>query len=328
MPEEAILVAGGAGYIGSHTCKALQAQGFLPVVFDDLRAGHREFVRFGPLVEASLDNHAALQQTLQKYAIQSVIDFSGSIEVGESVQKPLMYYENNAAVKLGFLQCLQSENVKHIIFSSTAAVYGEPHITPIPETHPLTPKNPYGWSKLFFERILADFHAAGGPSYMALRYFNAAGASPDGDIGEAHEPESHLIPRACMAALGKIPALEIFGDDYPTPDGTALRDYVHVSDLSEAHVKALLCLKQGAASSAYNLGTGKAVSIREIMQAFAALGHHVPHVFAPRRAGDPAVLVADVSKTRENLNWSAQYSDINHIISSAMRWHQRLQGTN
>ena len=321
--KKSILVVGGAGYIGSHVCKTLDAAGYHPVTLDNLCTGHRDFVRWGELVEASVSDTNAVDETIKKYNIESVIDLAGSIEVGESVENPIKYYENNFACKLEFLQTLKKNQVKAFVFSSTAAVYGEPEIIPIPETHPCRPKNPYGWSKFLFEQLLADFHNTGGPAWMALRYFNAAGASFDGDIGEAHEPESHLIPRACFAALGRTPALEVYGNDYPTPDGTALRDYIHVMDLASAHILAFEALLAGKSPTAYNLGNGIGNSIQDILASFTKLGHPVPHSFKSRRAGDPARLIADNSLAIKELGFKPRYGDIDSIISSAFNWHQK-----
>jgi UDP-arabinose 4-epimerase len=318
---KAILVAGGAGYIGSHVCKALAAAGYVPVVLDNLITGHRDFVRFGPLVEANVSNSAAVAQTIKQHKIEAVIDLAGSIEVAESVKDPLKYYENNFSVKIPFLRTLGECGIKAIVFSSTAAVYGEPQAVPIPETHPLIPKNPYGWSKLAYEQMLRDFHRSGGPSCIALRYFNAAGASFDGDIGEAHSPESHLIPLACMASLGQGAALSIFGNDYDTPDGTAIRDYVHVMDLASAHILAVEALLKGAPPAAYNLGNGIGTSIGEILACFERLGFSVPHSFKPRREGDPTRLVADSTAAKKNLGWKPQHN-IDAIICSAYQWHK------
>lgn len=323
-----ILVAGGAGYIGSHVCKALQAAGYQPVTLDNLSTGRRDFVKFGPLVEASVSDVDAVRETVMRYDIKAVIDLAGSIEVAESVKDPLKYYENNFAVKIPFLRTLHQCGVKAVVFSSTAAVYGEPVAVPIVETHPLLPKNPYGQSKLAYEHLLRDFHAAGGPSWMALRYFNAAGASFDGDIGECHEPESHLIPLACMAQLGMGPALNIFGNDYPTPDKTAVRDYIHVMDLASAHVKAVEALLKGGASGAYNLGNGIGTSIGEIIATFDRLGLPVPHSFKPRRAGDPSQLVADSSAAQKALGWTPQYANVEFIIRSAHQWHASISSKN
>ena len=318
---KSVLVAGGAGYIGSHVCKTLALAGYNPVTLDNLCTGRRDFVRFGPLVEASVADVAAVQRTVKEYAVEAVIDLAGSIEVAESVKNPLKYYENNFAVKIPFLRTLSECGVRAIVFSSTAAVYGEPVSVPILENHPLLPKNPYGWSKLAYEQMLRDFHLAGGPAWMALRYFNAAGASFDGDIGECHEPESHLIPLACFAALGKTPTLSVFGNDYPTEDGTAVRDYIHVMDLATAHVLAVEALLGGAAPAAYNLGNGIGTSIGQVLACFERLGIKVPHVFKPRRAGDPSRLVADARAAKKNLGWNPQYADIELIIRSAYDWH-------
>lgn len=319
--KKAILVAGGAGYIGSHVCKALDAAGYLPVTLDNFCTGRRDFVRWGPVVEASVSDAAAVKEAIGHYHINAVIDLAGSIEVAESVADPLKYYDNNFAAKIQFLRTLREREVKAFVFSSTAAVYGEPVAVPIAEMHPLKPKNPYGWSKRMVEQLLQDFHHAGGPAWIALRYFNAAGASPDGDIGESHEPETHLIPRACLAALHQLPALEIFGNDYPTPDGTAIRDYIHVMDLASAHILAVEALLKGATSAAYNLGNGKGTSIGEVMACFKRLKLNVPHRFKPRRPGDPSRLVADTAAAREHLRWKPFHADIESIIRSAYHWH-------
>jgi UDP-glucose-4-epimerase GalE len=325
--KKAILVAGGAGYIGSHVCKVLSASGYHPVTLDNFCTGKREFVKFGDLVEANVSDIDTVKTAIKKYNIEAVIDLAGSIEVAESVENPLKYYENNFAEKVVFLRILKECGVRAFVFSSTAAVYGEPEVLAIPETHSKQPKNPYGNSKLNFEQMLADFYQAGGVPYMALRYFNAAGASFDCDIGECHEPESHLIPRACFAALGSGDALSIYGDDYDTPDGTAIRDYIHVLDLANAHLLAVEALLSGKPSSAYNLGTGNGVSVLEIMSEFEKLGYAVPHTFHPRRAGDPARLVADNSKAKAELGFLPKYSDIKTIILSAYDWHSSLLAT-
>ncbi len=317
-----ILVAGGAGYIGSHVCKALAAAGHVPVVLDNLSAGRRDFARFGPFVEASVADAEGVRRTVTEYRIEAVIDLAGSIEVGESVKDPLKYYDNNASVKSIFLRALHESGVRAFVFSSTAAVYGEPETVPIPESHRLLPKNPYGWSKLVFEQMLCDFYAAGGPAWTALRYFNAAGASLDGDLGECHEPETHLIPRACQAALGQIPALDIFGNDYDTPDGTAIRDYVHVMDLAQAHVLAVTTLLEGRAPDRFNLGNGVGTSIGEILAGFKELGIDVPHRFSPRREGDPTRLVADASAAKRVLGWTPKLA-LPVILRSAYGWHAK-----
>ncbi len=321
--KKSVLVVGGAGYIGSHVCKTLDTAGYMPVVLDNLCTGHQHFIRWGEFVKASVSDIDIVAETVKKYNIEAVIDLAGSIEVGESVIDPIKYYENNFACKLNFMHTLKNNGVKAFVFSSTAAVYGEPETVPIPETHRKSPKNPYGWSKFLFEQLLADFHHAGGIPWMALRYFNAAGASFDGDIGENHQPESHLIPRACFAALGRIPALDVYGNDYPTPDGTAIRDYVHVMDLASAHILAFEALLDGKAPAAYNLGNGAGNSIQDILASFTKLGHPVPHSFKPRRAGDPARLVADNSAACAELGFKPRYGDIDSIISSAYAWHEK-----
>ena len=317
-----ILVAGGAGYIGAHVCKALAGAGYLPVTLDNLVTGRADFVRWGPLVQAPVTDIEAVKKSCKHYDIKAVIDLAGSIEVGESVRDPLKYYDNNFAAKIPFLRTLSTCGVKAIVFSSTAAVYGEPQMVPIPESHPLVPKNPYGWSKRAYEQLLQDSYAAGGMPWMALRYFNAAGASLDGDIGECHEPESHLIPLACMAQLGQAPALSIYGNDYDTPDGTAIRDYVHVMDLASAHILAVQALLNGAKPAQYNLGNGIGTSIGEILACFEKMGTPVPYSYKPRRAGDPTRLVADSTLVRAQLGWTTQYADVETIIRSAYNWHR------
>ena len=322
---KAVLVAGGAGYIGSHVCKALQVSGYIPVTLDNFSTGHRDFVQFGPLVEACVSDQLAVHKAIKMHNVQAVIDLAGAIEVAESVRDPLKYYDSNLACKIPFLHTIKQCGITSFVFSSTAAVYGEPEMVPIPESHRLAPTNPYGWSKLMFEQLLRSFENAGGPRFMALRYFNAAGASPDGEIGEGHEPETHLIPRACMASLGQIPPLEIFGNDYPTSDGTAVRDYIHVMDLASAHVLAVEALLNGAKSASYNLGNGVGTSIGDILHAFQKIGHPVPHRFKPRRAGDPSKLVADSSAAKWELGWQPKYTAVETIIRSALLWHESVE---
>lgn len=316
----AILVAGGAGYVGAHVSRALAAAGHLPVVLDDLSAGKREFVKWGPLVEAGIDDVAAIDSVLSSHRIDGCILLAGSIEVGRSVREPLAFWRNNVSAPLVLLERLAAKKVGAIVFSSTAAVYGAPDSVPIPETHPLRPANPYGETKLAIERVLAAQRTAGGAAWMALRYFNAAGAADGDGIGETHDPETHLIPLACLAALGAKPALSIMGDDYDTPDGTAIRDYVHVEDLGRAHVAALEATRAGR-SGAYNLGTGTGYSVREVIAAVERAGARaVPHATAPRRPGDVARLVADPAAARADLGWTARH-DLSAIVASAWRWH-------
>ncbi|HEX6978348.1 MAG TPA: UDP-glucose 4-epimerase GalE [Alphaproteobacteria bacterium] len=322
-----ILVTGGAGYIGSHVAKALAAAGFTPVVLDDFRAGHREAVRWGPFVEGDLLDRPLVERTLAAYEVAAVIHLAGSIEVGESVREPARFYRNNFVGILTLLEAMRTAGVATVVFSSTAAVYGEPERVPIPENHPTRPVNPYGQSKLMAEWALAAMERAHGLRWMALRYFNASGADPDGEIGEDHQPESHLIPRACLAALGHLPPLDIYGTDYPTPDGTAIRDYVHVTDLAQAHVRALEVLMAGGACRALNLGVGRGHSVAEVLRAVERVaGRKVPARFAPRRAGDPPVLVADPAAAFDVLGWRAAITDIDAIVSSAWRWHVRRHG--
>ena len=323
---ESILVAGGAGYIGSHVCKALATSGYQPVVLDNLSTGYRQFVKWGPLVEADVSDTETVGGIVKKYQIRAVIDLAGTIDVSESVTNPLKYYESNFACKIHFVRALKESGVRAFVFSSTAAVYGEPTVVPIPETHLTAPTSPYGSSKLFFESLLRDYHAAVGFPWMALRYFNAAGASADGEIGENHDPETHLIPRACLAALGYGPPLAIFGTDYPTFDGTAIRDYIHVMDLAAAHVLAIRALLDGAAPAICNLGNGRGTSVREIVTAFEHLQIPVPHEVRPRRVGDPARLVADPSSAQKILGWKPEYIDIETIIRSAYAWHKAKAG--
>ncbi len=325
MPE-AVLVVGGAGYIGAHVCKALADTGRLPVTLDNLSTGHADFVRWGPLIQADITAADILRETLARHAIRTAIDLAACIEVGESVREPLKFYANNFAAKVGFLATLKAAGVERLILSSTAAVYGEPEATPIPESHPLRPASPYGRSKLAYEQMLADVAAAGGPRFMALRYFNAAGADAGGQIGEAHNPETHLIARAALATLGAVPPLSIFGNDWPTPDGTPIRDYIHVGDLAAAHVAAMRALEAGITTTACNLGTGAGHSVAEVLACFAAAGAPVPHSYAPRRPGDPARLIADPSLARRGLGWTPVRSDLPSIVGSALAWHRARHG--
>ena len=319
-----VLVCGGAGYIGSHMAKWLAAHGAEPVVLDNLSTGHREAVRFGPLVEADLLDPASLDAAFAAGPFEAVMHFCARSLVGESVQQPLAYYQNNVAGTLNLLQAMRRHGVDRIVFSSTAAVFGEPVAATIDEDHPKTPINPYGASKLMVERVLADAAQAYGLRSVTLRYFNAAGASADGDIGEAHTPETHLIPNVLRAALGDGSRLKVFGDDWPTPDGTCVRDYIHVDDLAQAHWLALDHMAAHGGAHAFNLGNGRGFSVREVIAAAeAASGRTVAFDIAPRRAGDPAVLVAASDRAREVLGWSPRHADLAEIIDSAWRWHCR-----
>jgi UDP-arabinose 4-epimerase len=317
-----VLVTGGAGYIGSHTCKALAAAGYLPVCFDNLSQGHRWAVQWGPLVEADLQDAGAVQQAIREHHIEAVIHFAASALVGESMRDPAFYYRNNVLTTLTLLDAMRAASVRDIIYSSSCSVYGNPRQLPVDETHPFGPLSTYGQTKLDGENALRWYGQAYDIRWMALRYFNACGADAEGQIGEDHSPETHLVPLVIMAAMGLAPALSIFGTDYPTPDGTAIRDYIHVSDLARAHVSALGALKKGAASQALNLGTGHGYSVREVLNAAEkALGRKVPHSIGPRRAGDPAEVVADARRAAEVLGWSAQESSIESIVTTAARWH-------
>jgi UDP-arabinose 4-epimerase len=319
-----VLVTGGAGYIGSHTCKALAAAGYSPVSLDNLSLGHRWAVQWGPLVEADLLDTAAIQRALRDHHIEAVIHFAASAYVGDSMRDPAAYYRNNVLTTLSLLDAMRSARVKDIVFSSSCSVYGNPHRVPIDESHPTGPLSPYGQSKLDGENALRWYGQAYEMRWMALRYFNAAGADAEGHTGEDHSPETRLLPRAIMAATGSAPALDVFGTDYPTPDGTAIRDYIHVSDLARAHVGALGALNSGTASQVLNLGTGRGYSVREVLRAVAAvLGREVPHTIAPRRAGDPAEVVADARRAAAVLGWSAQESSLEAIVTTAARWHAK-----
>ena len=317
-----MLVTGGAGYIGSHACKALARAGYDVVVFDNLVAGHREAVRYGTLVEGDITDPAGVRAALRRHRIDAVMHFAAFLDVGESVREPAKYYRNNVIGALTVLESMVQQSVRLFVFSSTCATYGEPLETPISETHPQNPINSYGASKLAVERALPHFGRAYGLRWAALRYFNAAGADPEGEMGEDHNPEIHLIPRAIDAATGG-PGLQVFGDDYATPDGTCLRDYVHVTDLADAHVKALQRIAAGGASSAYNLGTGTPHSVRAVIEAVQRVsGRAVPWVLAPRRPGDPAALFAAAGKARAELGWTPARADLDAIVGTAWRWHQ------
>jgi UDP-glucose-4-epimerase GalE len=319
-----VLVTGGAGFVGSHVCRALAAQGIRPVVYDDLSAGHREFVKWGPLVEAKVQDAVALDAAIRTHGVSACVHLAGSIEVGQSVREPVRFWQNNVSATLVLLDRLRAAGVGAFVFSSTAAVYGAPERVPMDEDHPKRPTNPYGDTKLAVEKILAAETAARGLAWIAFRYFNAAGAAWQDGIGEDHSPESHLIPLACQAAMGVRPALTIFGDDYATPDGTALRDYVHVVDLASAHVLAVGRLLAGGAGGIFNLGTGEGYSVKAVVEAVGRVaGRPVPHSIGPRRPGDSAALVADPSAARTQLGWQAANSALDRIVSDAWAWHGR-----
>lgn len=329
MNDRRILVTGGAGYIGSHTAKALAAAGYEPVVFDDLSNGHAEAVKWGPLIRGDVRDQAAVEACIRDYGISAVIQFAGLIEVGRSVLEPDAFWDTNLNGVASVLGAMRACGVPRIVFSSTAAVYGQPEgelLAPLKETLPLQPINPYGDSKLAAERLIAAHARAYGIEGVALRYFNAAGADPDGEIGEAHSPESHLIPLAIEAALGLGPALTVFGKDFPTPDGACIRDYIHVADLAQAHVLALGADVGPAGFAAMNLGLGRGVSVLEVIAAVDRVtGRTTPYAVGPRRAGDPAVLVADPGAARERLGWQPRFGDLDDIVRSAAAWRLRPQ---
>jgi UDP-glucose-4-epimerase GalE len=317
-----VLVTGGAGYIGSHAAKALKRDGYEVVVYDNFLAGHREAVRYGELVEGDVTDVSAVRDALRRYQISAVMHFAALLDVGASVRDPINYYRTNVGGALSVLEAMVSESVGFFVFSSTCAIYGEPKETPLAETHPQNPINSYGETKLAVERALPHFERAYGTRSVALRYFNAAGADPDGEIGEDHSPEIHLIPRAIEAASGG-PGLQLFGDDYPTPDGTCLRDYIHVSDLADAHVKALEAIVETGKTTAYNLGTGRPHSVKEVITAVErVMGRKVPWTLGPRRAGDPAILYAAPQKAQDELHWTPRFMDIEPIVRTAWAWHQ------
>ena len=317
-----MLVTGGAGYIGSHAAKALSKAGHRVVVYDSLVAGHREAVKYGELVQGDILDPGALRSTMQTHGVDAVMHFAAFLDVGESVRDPAKYYRNNVGGALMVLDAMAAQNVRTLVFSSTCATYGEPAETPITEAHPQRPINSYGESKLVVERAFPHYERAYGIRAIALRYFNAAGADPDGELGEDHSPEIHIIPRALDAATGG-PGLQVFGDDYPTPDGTCLRDYIHVSDLADAHVRALDMLSQGGASGAYNLGTGQPQSVRDVISAVERVtGRTVPWTLAPRRAGDPAILYASADKARAALGWTPKLPSLDDIVRTAWAWRQ------
>ena len=326
MTDRVVLVTGGAGYVGSHACKALRQAGFLPVVIDDLRRGFRDAVRWGPLLEIDFGDRERVAAAIREWRPVAVMHFAAYAYVGESMDDPGSYFRNNVVNTLTLLETMVAEKVRTIVFSSTCATYGTPDQVPIAEDHPQRPVNPYGESKLAIERTLHWFGICHGMGWSALRYFNAAGADPDGEIGENHEPETHLIPLAIDAAADG-PPLQIFGTDYPTPDGTAVRDYIHVSDLARAHVLSLNRLLAGEASHAVNLGTGAGSSVQDVIRAVEARGNgRVRAVLAPRRAGDPAALVADPRQARNLLGWTPECSDLATIVDTAWRWHAARKG--
>lgn len=316
-----ILITGGAGYVGSHSAKALRLDGYRVVIFDNLSAGHREATLGAPLIEGDVRDVEAVRHAIRESRASAVMHFAARLVVGESMLDPAGYYDTNVKGALSTLEAMAAERCSCFVFSSTCAVYGEPTEVPLRETHPTTPINAYGQTKLAVEQALPYFEHAYGIRSIRLRYFNAAGADPEGELGEDHAPEVHAIPRAFDAASGG-PPFDLLGEDYPTPDGTCLRDYVHVNDLADAHIRALHRLEQGGASATYNVGTERPSSVREVMAAVERVtGRVVPYRSAPRRTGDPAVLYASAARIREALGWVPQRADLDTIVGDAWRWH-------
>jgi UDP-arabinose 4-epimerase len=319
-----VFVLGGAGYVGAHACKAFHTAGWRVVVYDSLFRGWRDFVQWGDLIEGDILDGEKLKVAMAAVKPDAVAHFAALTFVGESVADPSVYYRVNTFGGQAVLEAMRAAGVDSLVFSSTAATFGAPRYTPIDEAHPQWPINPYGWSKLMVERMLSDYAAAYGLKYAALRYFNAAGADPDGAIGERHEPETHVIPLAIRGARRSDYAFTIFGDDFDTRDGTCVRDYVHVSDLASAHLLALDYLASGGESGAFNLGTGDGTTVAEIAAAVEkAAGKPLSRTIGPRRAGDPAVLIASSAKAQDKLGWRAQHSSIDEIVATAWRWHDK-----
>jgi len=317
-----VLITGGAGYVGSHALRELRAKGYDCIVLDNLSRGHRRLAQDARLTLGDIGDRKLVAGLLREAKVSAVMHFAAYAYVGESVTRPLEYYRNNVAQTLGLLECMVEAGVKKFVFSSTCATYGVPEVVPITEEHPQRPINPYGASKLMVERILRDFESAYGLRSVVLRYFNAAGADPSGLIGEMHDPETHLIPLVLQVAAGERRAIEVFGTDYDTPDGTCIRDYVHVTDLAQAHVLGLRHLEAGGASEAFNLGNGNGFSVKEVIRAAERVtARRIAYDTAPRRAGDPAALVGSAAKARRILGWTPQYVELETIIETAWRWH-------
>jgi UDP-glucose 4-epimerase len=322
--NKVILVTGGAGYIGSHAVKELRKQGYKVLAYDNLSTGHQWAVKKGELIKGDLADREYVQSVLEKEKPIAVMHFAASSLVGESIERPELYFRNNVINTFNLLEAMLTSEVKYFIFSSSAAVYGNPQQVPIPEDHPLEPVNPYGEGKVFVEKALRWYGEIHGLKYISLRYFNAAGADPEGELGEAHDPETHLIPRILEVALDKRPSIEIYGTDYDTPDGTCIRDYIHVSDLAQAHILALVALLNGAPSRVYNLGNQKGFSVKEVVEAARQVtGHPIPTKESPRRPGDPPVLIASSDRIKKELGWKPRYDDLKTIIETAWRWMQR-----
>jgi UDP-arabinose 4-epimerase len=319
-----VLVTGGAGYIGSHTCKILAQEGYQPIVFDNLSSGHNWAAKWGPLEQGDILDRTALDRAIEKYRPSACLHFAAFAYVGESVSDPGKYYRNNVVGSLTLLEALRDHGVDQFVLSSTCATYGVPDKVPIDETLTQAPINPYGASKLMVERMLADFHAAHQVRSVALRYFNAAGADPDVEIGEDHDPETHLVPLVLDAASGDREAITVFGTDYETPDGTCVRDYIHVTDLAKAHVLALKALERGLTHRAFNLGNGHGYSVREVIASVERItGFPVPVKFGERRPGDPARLISNSTRAASELQWKPHITELDDIISTAWEWNKR-----
>ena len=316
-----VLVTGGAGFVGSHTCKALARAGYTPIAFDNLERGHRWAVKWGPFERGDIRSEQDLTRVFQKWKPDVVVHFAAYAYVGKSSESPTKYYDNNVGGSATLLAACAAHDCRKFVFSSSCATYGIPARLPLVETDDQRPINPYGYSKLVVEQMLRDVDAAHGIKHVALRYFNAAGADPDGELGELHQPEPHLIPLVLFAAMGRRPSVKIFGNDYPTPDGTCVRDYIHVADLAEAHVAAIRWLVAGNASDAFNLGNGQGFSVSEVVNASERItGRSINAELCPRRAGDPPVLISDSTKARTKLGWTPKYPRLEQQIGHAWKW--------
>ena len=318
-----VLVVGGAGYIGSHMCKHLAKSGYHPIVLDNLVCGHQQAVKWGTFVKGSLNDSELVRRLFSDYPIAAVMHFAAFCYVGESVTSPAKYYRNNVSNTIALLDTMVEEKVSNFIFSSSCSVYGQPEAIPIKEDHSLKPISPYGRTKLMVEQVLEDFKTAYGLESVSLRYFNAAGADPDGELGEDHDPETHLIPLVLQTALGQRPCVEIFGDDYPTRDGTCVRDYIHVEDLAQAHLLALERLLNSQPGGQYNLGNDQGYSVKEVLEmARSITGEPIPARVVERRRGDPAVLVSSSERAMKELGWKTRFPDLRTIVETAWNWHR------
>lgn len=323
MAQKTVLVTGGAGYIGSHACKALAQHGYLPVTYDNLCSGNREAVKWGPFEEGDIRDRARLKEVMQKYQPVAVMHFAALIQVGQSMTDPANYYHNNVFGSMCLLEEATAQNIKHMVFSSTAAVYGLPEASPIPENAPLAPINPYGQTKMIMEQMVHDFSRAYNMKYAILRYFNAAGADPETETGTAYKTDSHIIPLLMRVASNMMPEIKVYGTDYNTPDGTAVRDYIHVTDLAEAHILALEHILAGKDSLTLNIGRSTGYSVSEVIETVRSItGQSIAENKTERRAGDPPILVADAKRAEKILNWKPQYSDLPTIVNTAWKWRR------